>query len=231
MKAKAIIELNNDKRKELTPENLKYYEDMLVYIRLSYTKSEQETEEILLELLEHLLEAQGEGKSAREVFGEDPRQYADQIVGEIPQMVTKERVSFMAMCILYFLGASALATGTVKLFLYVIGKAQLTTEIYWGTVFLKTLISIPIAFVLLFVLLHYIRWSLFRNINKVLEFMIFWVFGLITVGLFFLVIYFTPELGLPGLGSPWQWPFYGNILIGIFLFAMGFGVSRVRPRQ
>lgn len=221
MKAKDIIQLNNDKRQELNPENLKYYEDMLVYIRLSYTKSEQETEEILLELLEHLLEAQNEGKSAREVFGEDPRQYADQIVGEIPKMVSKERLSFGAMIIFYFLGASALAAGVFKLVLYIIGKSSLTTEIYLGSVLLKTVISLPLAFLLLYALLEYIRWSLFRNINKVLEFMIFWLFGLISIGFFIGLNYFTPQFG-----PLWQWPFYGSLILGALLFAIGYGISK-----
>mgnify|MGYP001154093312 CR=1 FL=1 len=223
MKAKEIIHLNNDKRKELNPENLKYYEDMLVYIRLSYNKSQEETEEILLELLEHLLEAQKEGKSAKEVFGESPRLYADQIVGEIPKMVTKERLSFGASIILYFLGASALAAGVIKLVLYIIGKSSLTTDIYLGSVFLKTIISLPLAFLLLYVLLEYIRWSLFRNINKVVEFMIFWLFGLITIGFFFALVYFTPEFG-----PLWQWPFYGSLILGTLLFALGYGVSKIK---
>ena len=63
MNAEQLAELNFEKRKELTKENLKYYEDMLLYIRLSYDKSEQETEEILSELLDHLLEAQKEGRT------------------------------------------------------------------------------------------------------------------------------------------------------------------------
>ena len=73
MNVKEMVELNNQRRKLLTKENLKYYEDMLVYIRLSYDKSDQEIEEVLLELLDHLLEAQKEGRTAKEVFGRNPK--------------------------------------------------------------------------------------------------------------------------------------------------------------
>ncbi|WP_347862474.1 hypothetical protein U0355_04750 [Salimicrobium sp. PL1-032A] len=58
MQKKEMIKSNNEKRKELTEENREYYEDMLLYIRLSYSKSEQDMEEVLAELLDHLLEAQ-----------------------------------------------------------------------------------------------------------------------------------------------------------------------------
>jgi len=44
MRAKELIKLNNEKQKQLTEENAKDYEDMLTYIRLSSSKSEQQTE-------------------------------------------------------------------------------------------------------------------------------------------------------------------------------------------
>lgn len=78
MNAEELIQINNEKRKELTKENKEYYEDMLVYVRLSYDKSEQETEEILTELLDHLVEAQEEGTTAKDVFGQEPKKYADE---------------------------------------------------------------------------------------------------------------------------------------------------------
>ncbi|OEF97171.1 DUF1129 family protein [Desulfuribacillus alkaliarsenatis] len=61
---------------KFTGVNLKYYEDMLIYIRFSYNKSDQEVEEVLSELLDHLLDAQAEGKTAYEVFGDEPKKYA-----------------------------------------------------------------------------------------------------------------------------------------------------------
>ena len=84
MNAKDIIELNNELREQLNKENLAAYEDMLTYIRLSSNKSEQQTEEVLLELLEHLLEAQKSGKTAKDIFGEDIKQYCDELINEIP---------------------------------------------------------------------------------------------------------------------------------------------------
>ncbi|GMG61557.1 hypothetical protein TEHAB4_13040 [Tetragenococcus halophilus] len=92
MDAEELVQLNNEKRKQLSQENKKYYEDMLIYIRTSYNTSDQEMEEILVELLDHLIEAQAEGKTAKDVFGKQPKKYANEILGELPKGVTKKHI-------------------------------------------------------------------------------------------------------------------------------------------
>ncbi|HDR4761175.1 TPA: hypothetical protein ACQ75Q_000675 [Bacillus thuringiensis] len=57
MNAQDMIELNNKKREFLTSENEAAYGDMLVYLRISNVP-EQQMEELLLEILDHLIEAQ-----------------------------------------------------------------------------------------------------------------------------------------------------------------------------
>lgn len=78
-----MIRLNNEKRKQLTKVNEEYYGDMLVYLRASKV-SQKNAEELALELLEHLIEAQKEGKTAEEVFGNDPRGYCAELVQSLP---------------------------------------------------------------------------------------------------------------------------------------------------
>ncbi|TSB45838.1 DUF1129 family protein [Alkalicoccobacillus porphyridii] len=214
MELKELIEINNQKRTQLTKENLKYYEDMLVYIRLSFSKSEQETEEVLSELLDHLLIAQEEGKTAKEVFGDDPKQYCKDIIGELPKMITKERIRLFAMAYLYFLAASTFFTGLLTIFIYYIfNKGVLIEEYYIGTVLLKVVLSIPIAFLFLYVVVYYLRWACFKKINKILEFLIVWIYGIIFVGVFMLMIYLIPDLG-----SVTAIPVYILLLIGIMLY-------------
>lgn len=74
-----MVELNNQRRKLLNEANRKYYEDILVYLRMSRIPSKQ-TEELLLEMLDHLLTAQQKGKTAKDLFGEDPEAYCEEIV-------------------------------------------------------------------------------------------------------------------------------------------------------
>ncbi len=73
MKAVSLIKRNNDLRKELTLENKKYYEELMVYIRANSTfKSELDVEQILLDILNDILEAQFNNQTAQSYFGKDP---------------------------------------------------------------------------------------------------------------------------------------------------------------
>ncbi|MFJ5715616.1 DUF1129 family protein [Neobacillus sp. NPDC093127] len=84
IEAKQLIEINNRRRSELTPENEKYYSDFLIYIRLQFFLSEQQSEEVLMEILDHLIDGQNEGKPASVIFGDDPKEFADEIIRQIP---------------------------------------------------------------------------------------------------------------------------------------------------
>ncbi|HEY4551653.1 MAG TPA: DUF1129 family protein [Bacillaceae bacterium] len=95
MNAKKLIEENNRKREQLTPENEAYYSDMLLYIRLQLTLSEQQSEEVLMEMLDHLLDGQKEGKTARDIFGDDPKAYADEIIQQLPKEERRAVIPFL----------------------------------------------------------------------------------------------------------------------------------------
>ncbi|WP_164217135.1 DUF1129 family protein [Virgibacillus sp. YIM 98842] len=214
MDAKELIQLNNVKRKQLEKQNLKFYEDMLVYIRLSYDKSEQETEEILSELLDHLLEAQLEGRMANDVFGDNPKQYADQIIGELPKMVTKERMKLFSMAILYFFASVSIFSALFTIIDYFIFNLHsLSQEILLGSLLIKTVLSIPIAFLFLYAIIQYFRWSCFREINKAAEFLVYWLFGMIVIGVFVLLIFIIPDIG-----PVMEVPVYITALLGLILY-------------
>ncbi|MGE7881096.1 DUF1048 domain-containing protein [Bacillus sp. NPDC094077] len=79
MTEKEMVKLNNKKRKLLTPENEAAYGDMLIYLRFTSVPQKQ-MEELLLEILDHLLEAQENGKNAHDIFGEDLKSYCDELI-------------------------------------------------------------------------------------------------------------------------------------------------------
>lgn len=104
MNTSALIQLNNEKRKQLTKENKKYYMDMVMYLRSSRV-SEQQSEELALELLEHLIVAQEEGRTAEEVFGHDPKEYCQELVSSLPKktMTIKSTIlRYVKMVIIFF---------------------------------------------------------------------------------------------------------------------------------
>ncbi|WP_051317256.1 DUF1129 family protein [Ectobacillus panaciterrae] len=91
MNPKELIALNNEKRKQLTKENEEIYGEVLVYVRMSNI-SEADAETVLMELLDHLLDAQANGKTAQEVFGKDPKAFCHDLIEALPKAKFKENV-------------------------------------------------------------------------------------------------------------------------------------------
>ncbi|MBC6974417.1 DUF1129 family protein [Bacillus sp. Xin] len=102
MKAKDMIELNNKKRKLLTEENEAAYGDMLVYIRFANIP-EQQVEELLLEILDHLLDAQEEDKNAYDVFGHNLQDYCDEVIAALPKQNIWQKIATPAFMSSYLL--------------------------------------------------------------------------------------------------------------------------------
>ncbi|MFB4321144.1 DUF1129 family protein [Priestia sp. BR_2] len=96
MNTKQMIKENNRLQDAMKPNNLSYYQDMVVYIRSSSVQ-EQKGEELLLEIAQHLLDAQAKGKSAEEVFGSDPESYCKELVDQLPKMKGLSSLQFHLM--------------------------------------------------------------------------------------------------------------------------------------
>lgn len=85
MNEDGLLKKNAELQQKLNKENKEYYGDLLVYIRLkTLARSEQKSEEILLEILEDILEGQAKGVSAEEYLGKNPKQIGDEITKELP---------------------------------------------------------------------------------------------------------------------------------------------------
>ncbi|MCE2141388.1 hypothetical protein GRC93_13285, partial [Streptococcus thermophilus] len=65
MNSDKLINENNQLRENLNSENKRYYEDLLVYIRSKSTfNREKDVEQLLLDMLHDLIDAQSNGESA-----------------------------------------------------------------------------------------------------------------------------------------------------------------------
>ncbi|MFD2639518.1 DUF1129 family protein [Piscibacillus salipiscarius] len=224
MNTKQLIEENNQKRKHLTKENKDYYEDMLVYIRLAYDKSEEETEEVLSEMLDHLLIAQEEGKTAEDIFGHDKKAFADEIICELPKMLTKNQLSLMFMGIFFFLATALGASGlfdTIAYHLFNFGSLYKTY--YLGTESVNLVLSIIFSLLFLVLILQYLKWSSIKNLNSVVEFLVTWMIGVMTFGVFFVIYYFMPDFGYT-----YQVPAYIKIIIGVGFAIIGYIINKRR---
>ncbi|WP_017186542.1 DUF1129 family protein [Alkalibacillus haloalkaliphilus] len=215
----SLIVENNEKRRLLNKENKKIYEDMLMYVRLSYNKSVAETEEVLMELLDHLLILQQEGRVASELFGDNPKQYANEIVGELPQkMLSKKMIMQFFMGVFYFLGVAIFLNGLVSTVChYGFGLPESNQTYYVGTLAINTLLSLGIAFILVYAVIRYICWACFKDVTKIFELLFTGiVFGALPFGIFLALFYF-----MPSFGPPITIELYWLILIGICFYLLG----------
>ncbi|MFB5660279.1 DUF1129 family protein [Alteribacillus sp. HJP-4] len=187
MTAKQLINENNHKRKQLHEQNEKYYSGMLLYLRSHLSLSEQKTEEILMEILDHLLIAQRENRSAEEVFGTRPKEYADQLIEQLPKEERKNSVLFIVQNAFFFLGIITLFTGISSLII------QPSAPAYLGKLAITTLTGFVLLTILVKVVFAYIAYSSFIEVNKGKESAVAAAIGMAVFGIFIAVELFTPE--------------------------------------
>ena len=118
----------------LSTESTRFLEDLKVYL-LASGKNEQATNEIVLELEDHLIEAEADGKSVRSITGESPAAYIQSISHE---MAFDSKQAFWTIMQVY-LGASSflylqnLLNGTTTYSILLVGGFLLISAVYLTT--------------------------------------------------------------------------------------------------
>lgn len=115
MKTNELIELNNEKRELLTEENKREYEKVLLYLRLEWRLSNHATEELLNDLLDHLLEAQQNGITAEEFFGHDTEGFVKDLIGELPTESRRNTTALLSILTIMPLGFILVVNGLANL--------------------------------------------------------------------------------------------------------------------
>uniref|UniRef100_C5D3X7 DUF1129 domain-containing protein n=1 Tax=Geobacillus sp. (strain WCH70) TaxID=471223 RepID=C5D3X7_GEOSW len=224
MNAKDLAVLNNEKRKQLNEHNRNYYEDMLVYIRSHLLLSEQQSEELLMELLDHLLEAQKHGKSAEDVFGKDPKAYCDELIGQLPKEKRRNIYAFIGYLMIQLFALITLATGAVEL------VAELFTDVddtvYLGKAFVLFVIECAVILLVVALVMLSVRKSVFCDVlstfgSKVKEFLVVLFAFCLVIGMFVLVERLIPEFGYRIEAGGMV-----RILFGLFVLAMTWSLNK-----
>jgi uncharacterized membrane-anchored protein len=222
MNAKKLVEENNRKRECLTPENEAYYDDLLIYIRLQFTLSEQKSEEVLMELLDHLLEGQKAGKTAKDIFGDDPRGYADELIEHLPKEEKRALIPFIGGIIGDILGWVLIIRGV--LFLVLSRFIEVDTMIHPVTVLVIALaIAAFVIFIIVFIF-RMIERSLFngkRNTRK--ETILAGFVGAGGMAAVLLVTKFLPEMG-PSFDFSW----WASCLVGSVLLVALYVMKKIK---
>lgn len=215
MKIKELIELNNQKREELTKENEAYYSDVLMYVRLRLELSEQHSEEILMDILDHLIEAQQADKTARDIFGADPVAYAETIIAELPKEKKRNIGWFLVGVACSILGPVLIIRGLFLLiagwFIPVNQHIPSVTTLIIGMCIIIYIVAI-ISFIL-----KQVRTSITKQSSTLKGALITGLFAAISMGILLLIIYTLPELG-PSLLFPWWLSIVSGATIGLVLY-------------
>ncbi len=111
MKTSELIELNNEKRELLTEDNKREYEKVLLYLRLEWRLSNHATEELLNDLLDHLLEAQQNGITTEEFFGHDTEGFVKDLIAELPVESRRNTTALLSIVTIMPLGFMLVVNG------------------------------------------------------------------------------------------------------------------------
>ncbi|MBE5104205.1 DUF1129 family protein [Bacillus thuringiensis] len=213
MKAKDMVELNNKKRELLTSENEAAYGDMLVYLRISNVP-EQQMEELLLEILDHLIEAQAENKSAYDIFGSDLQSYCDELISALPTQTKLEKTSLIGFSISLLLAIQFGIDAIVSFFILTFGNnAEPFTPVFSipGTTLSVSLIILGILLILYLLK----RYSFDQKINWKRRILFGFAFATPFCASIFLHVYFKKQPYLIYHLTFWQ-----NALIAILFYVV-----------
>ncbi|PEC13968.1 hypothetical protein COD96_04280 [Bacillus thuringiensis] len=213
MNAQDMIELNNKKRELLTSENEAAYGDMLVYLRISNVP-EQQMEELLLEILDHLIEAQTENKSAYDIFGSDLQSYCDELISALPSQTKLEKTSSIGFVVSLLLAIQFGIDAIVSFFISTFGNtAEQLTPVFSipGTTFSVSLIILGILLILYLLK----RYSFDQKINWKRRILFGFAFATPFCASVFLHVYFKKQPYLIYHLTFWQ-----NALIAILFFIL-----------
>ena len=106
-RTKQLLEENNLREKQLSPENQKVLTDIVVYLRGSSSPTDRQ-EQVRRDILDMLLEGEKRGQSAQEVIGEDYQTFCDQILAELPRRSAGQRTVY-ALSVVSLSGAVLMA--------------------------------------------------------------------------------------------------------------------------
>ena len=203
MNVQDLIKENNEKRELLHVPNKVYYEQLIVYIRTKLSLSEQKTEEVLMDMLDHLLEAQADGKSATDVFGDDPKVYADDVIEQIPDEEKRDMVKFWGRMAFQLIAYYFIARGVILFALDYFGEA-VDTRIYLIPSLVQLIVGITVVWVIVRILMKLLNKTAFSEESpksRIKEFVgagIVGGLGMTTIGV---VSYFLPYFG-PSMDFP-----------------------------
>lgn len=98
METAKLKQRTNRLRQQLNSENALVFEEVVEYLRSSPINTKK-TEEILAELLDHLIELEQIGKTSKDLFGENVHGYCRQLVKSLHRDTFIEKLNFALLIV------------------------------------------------------------------------------------------------------------------------------------
>ncbi|MBK3497251.1 DUF1129 family protein [Viridibacillus sp. YIM B01967] len=216
---KKIIAENNKKRKLLTKENQAYFDKLLVYVRAHVLLSERQSEEVLMEMLDHLLIAEEEGKTAVDVFGPNPKAYADDIVDALPKEKKGSLMTFGVEILCDLMGWFIIIGAVGRYF-------TKSDQIYLYSAIINVVALVAIGGGLLYLILQQLKKGAFEEKMSTSAIIKAGLVGTGTFGLFMGILYFTDKLG-PLVNITW----FAQLGAGSALLLISYLMKRDRTKR
>lgn len=219
METKKLIEMNNQKREQLTNENEAYYSDILIYVRLKLELSEHDTEEVLMEMLDHLIEGQQAGKTATEIFGQEPIDYAETIIDELPKEKKRHIASFLIGIAATMIGPILIIRGLLLGVLSFFTTGDETIPLI--TTGIIGLCIIGYIVVVISFIIKRMRYSLINRSSTVKDALYTGMFAALGMGVLLFIIYLLPTWG-PIVEFTW----WASLVSGIIIWTIVYFIKK-----
>ena len=166
-----------------------------------------------MEMLDHLLDGQHEGKSAQDIFGDDPKRYADEIILNLPKEQKREVIPFIMRIVIDLVSWMLMIRGVVILVFSQFNIGNVSTSVYlFSTLFIFAFILGSITFGVWYIF-RIIKQSLFKEKANEKK-------NIVKAGLFGAVIHGTHHCSKP---------IYTRVRSCLPLFLVGISTNRWDP--
>lgn len=211
-----IIE-NNVKRLRLNSHDRELYENYSTYVRANLSINEYDSEKMLLDILNNLLEADKEGMHAMEFFNHNPKQHADKMINNMPNRTFQNIFKFISLHILILLGVFSFIKGFVGFFTQV-------EYTYLYTILITILTGFTMIFFFIWILFKVVQIRIYSESNWVTLITNILISGsfILTIIAFYLPAYYL-QIGPKIYTSNWLF-----IIISFILTPLGLYIDHKR---
>ncbi|WP_392450045.1 DUF1129 family protein [Staphylococcus massiliensis] len=174
---------NNVKLLRLNNTDRDIYENYMTYIRSDLRVNQHDSEVLLSDMLDHLLEAENKGMHAMEFFEHDPKKHAKKTIRSLPNETFQNIVRYICNHFLLLLGVFFFLEGFTGFF---IGVKRLY------------LFTFPLLFIFGLIMVFLFIWAFFRSIQlqsfERSRFTSLWTYAsLIILGILTFQVFFIPQ--------------------------------------